>query len=57
MALINCPECVKEISDKAHICPRCGARLRPREPLISPLALFVMLITGVGSYIYLRYFK
>lgn len=24
MALINCPECNKEISDKAQSCPHCG---------------------------------
>ncbi|MFW5669556.1 MAG: zinc ribbon domain-containing protein, partial [Acetivibrio ethanolgignens] len=24
MALINCPECGKEISDKAVSCPNCG---------------------------------
>ena len=24
MALINCPECGKEISDKAASCPHCG---------------------------------
>lgn len=24
MALINCPECEKQISDKAHACPNCG---------------------------------
>ena len=24
MALIKCPECGKEISDKATICPNCG---------------------------------
>lgn len=24
MALIKCPECEKEISDKANICPNCG---------------------------------
>ena len=24
MALINCPECNKEVSDKAEICPNCG---------------------------------
>ena len=27
MALINCPECGKEISDKAKICPHCGIDL------------------------------
>lgn len=24
MALINCPECEKEVSDKAEVCPNCG---------------------------------
>ena len=28
MALINCPECSKEISDKAVNCPNCGAPLK-----------------------------
>lgn len=27
MALINCPECGKEISDKANTCPNCGCPL------------------------------
>ena len=24
MALIDCPSCGKEISDKAKVCPQCG---------------------------------
>jgi len=28
MALINCPECGKEISDKAASCPNCGATVK-----------------------------
>ena len=24
MALIKCPECKKDISDKAEVCPNCG---------------------------------
>lgn len=28
MALIKCPECGKEISDKAPACPNCGIPLR-----------------------------
>lgn len=28
MALINCPECSKQISDKAGVCPQCGFPLR-----------------------------
>ena len=28
MALINCPECGKEISDKANACPNCGYKTK-----------------------------
>ena len=28
MALIKCPECGKEISDKAKACPECGYELK-----------------------------
>lgn len=27
MALINCPECGKQVSDKASTCPNCGVTL------------------------------
>lgn len=30
MALINCPECGKEISDKAVSCPNCGAVVKKK---------------------------
>ena len=30
MALIKCPECGKEISDKAKSCPNCGAPVLPK---------------------------
>lgn len=33
MALINCPECNNEISDKAEFCPKCGYKLPEKEPL------------------------
>ncbi len=29
MALIKCPECDKDVSDSAEICPHCGYRLKP----------------------------
>ena len=34
MALINCPECKREVSDAAVSCPSCGYPLweRPAEP-------------------------
>lgn len=33
MALIKCPECGKEISDKATVCPNCGYPITS-EPII-----------------------
>ena len=33
MALINCPECNKEISDKAECCINCGYKLPKSEPM------------------------
>jgi hypothetical protein len=32
VALINCPECNKEISDKAGACPHCGCPVFTTEP-------------------------
>lgn len=39
MAMINCPECGKEISDKATTCPNCGNPLKRKQletPVIEP---------------------
>ncbi len=33
MSLINCPECNKEISDKAEFCPNCGSTGTPKGRL------------------------
>lgn len=33
MALINCPECGKEISDKALSCPNCGVPINMRTAI------------------------
>lgn len=33
MALINCPDCNKEISDKAPTCPGCGAPIGAAAPV------------------------
>ena len=31
MALINCPDCKKEVSENAPACPNCGAPIAVRE--------------------------
>ena len=31
MALISCPNCGKQISEKAEICPGCGYVLKKKE--------------------------
>ena len=37
MALIECAECRKEVSDKASVCPHCGYPLvePPKQPALS----------------------
>ena len=37
MALINCPECNKEISNKAECCINCGYKLPKAEPMFQGL--------------------
>lgn len=42
MALINCPECNKEISDKAMTCPNCGYPVQEiNKPKFSPTGMNV----------------
>lgn len=60
MALINCPECSKEVSDQALKCPSCGKQLRkPKRTFMGKvfkwlfilfnLLMVLWLVTGVGS--------
>jgi hypothetical protein len=56
MALINCPECGHEVSDKAFTCPNCGNPLRKQSPVnieqtkkkwkIFKIAAFLLFILG-----------
>ena len=64
MALINCPECGKEISDKAESCPNCGYRLieenrnnsvlaekcRTKKNRLLLLAVFFFCVSGFFFY-------
>lgn len=46
MALIKCPECENEISDKAEACPKCGCPISKASDSISE--------TSSSSYVYKR---
>lgn len=42
MALINCPECNKQVSDKAPACPHCGyTETKLQKPIPTPKQVFV----------------
>src|SRR4051794_16621515 len=36
MALITCPECTKEVSDRATACPHCGFPLTREQTPVAP---------------------
>ena len=38
MALIACPECKNQVSDRATACPRCGNPMRPATATAAPVA-------------------
>ena len=61
MALIKCPECGKEVSDKAKICPNCGVDIMENAPNIEPikkkkrlkyvgLAIILLCLGGLGYW-------
>ena len=41
MAMINCPECGKEISDNAKSCPNCGYSLKKSFKKKSKKGIFI----------------
>ena len=51
MALINCPECGKEISDKATSCPNCGNPMnnKPKETIAEEKAESYLCCPKCGS--------
>lgn len=57
MALINCPECNKEISDTVKKCPYCGYRIKKKNskkrPLIIVIILAAAIVVGIcGTIVY-----
>ena len=61
MALVECPECKKQVSDTAKVCPSCGYKLdaekvKKRNKIIKRSILFILLATIViGLSIYIPY--
>ena len=56
MALTQCPECHKEISDKADMCPHCGFKLNlPPSASLSPFARFLIRMVGTAAALYFIY--
>lgn len=50
MALIKCPECGKEISDAAKICPNCGRSLRSSTAVPILLGISCLLAVLVTAF-------
>ena len=53
MALVNCPECEKEISDKAPVCPNCGYQIKSKRQWGGPnidkkAAIGILFIISIG---------
>ena len=42
MALINCPECNREISAKAESCPHCGFIIKQKQKNLSKLQVLIL---------------
>lgn len=57
MALIECPDCHKEVSDKAVSCPSCGYPFKPADVPTSDIpghgipALFSFFVPGLGQLV------
>lgn len=57
MALINCPECGKEISDSNAKCPYCGYSIKGKKKWLLPVIIGLVVILGGGVLSYFLYFK
>ena len=56
MALVNCHECQKQVSDTARVCPACGAPVRATQQRILKwnltvlaIGLVLMLLVSIGG--------
>lgn len=55
MALISCPECRREVSDKAPACPHCGYPInmggRPARPPLSESSVLSKAVGAIGGWL------
>lgn len=50
MALVNCPECSENVSEKANACPHCGYPMKPeKEPVQYELRKDVNMTNSSGA--------
>ncbi len=58
MALIECPECKKEISDTVKKCPNCGYKFKKKTSLVVKIALVLVVVALVGGVMFcgLKYY-
>ena len=49
MALMNCPECNKEISDTVRTCPNCGYKIKRQNHFFSLLTQTSHIKNGICS--------
>ena len=54
MAMINCPECTKEISDQANACPNCGLPIQKNESSASEIVLKEGLANQILKMLYVQ---
>lgn len=56
MAMINCPECGQEISDKADKCPNCGNPIKKQSSIavlgiviVCSIIIAIVLLSAAGD--------
>lgn len=53
MALINCPECNKQVSNKADKCPQCGATIAEKSGCFIKTVAAILVIGAISSWMHL----
>jgi len=52
MALINCPECQKEVSETAKRCPHCGYTLKDNKKIIAIVSVSVIVVLLIVFFVF-----